>query len=319
MKATHILIAFLLFFITSCTHRTGSKHLQSVNPVIGDISYVKTFGMSPDRTIDEQTRIRTHLAYVERLLRQADVSRLSLSLQNKRANLLDLLHTYWTTGIFPVNEAYPNERRPCFIDNDGRICAVGYLVEQTAGRGFANKINSLFQYATIFEMDLPELAAWVANSGLTLTEVAMIQPAYNPAPTPNTMDHIDPNYGISTAILSGFNFSISLLNVKQVGKYPSSKTLPVIGIISGAGQIALGAFKFPKNTFDPNTGNNITNEKEKAVSFFNIGLGTTTMLLSTYNLMSNRPVTERSTAFNLYTYPASRNQMGLGCSLTKRF
>jgi hypothetical protein len=156
--------------------------VNTVNAVLGDESFVKTFGIAPTPTTNETLRLQTHLAYVERLLRERDCSSLPPALRQRRRELLDKLHEYWLAGRFPVNEAYPNERRPCFIDRFGSICAVGYLIEQSmehgAGRELAERINAHHQYEYIAAMTMPALAAWVAASGLTTEECAMIQPAY---------------------------------------------------------------------------------------------------------------------------------------------
>jgi hypothetical protein len=153
--------------------------VNTVNAVLGDESFVKTFGTAPTAYTNETLRIRTHLAYVERLLRQKDCSSLTPAQRARRAVMLDKLHEYWLAGRFPVNEAYPNERRPCFIDRFGSICAVGYLIEQSAGRELAERINARHQYEYIATMTMPALAAWVATSGLTKEECAMIQPGYS--------------------------------------------------------------------------------------------------------------------------------------------
>jgi hypothetical protein len=72
-----------------------------------------------------------------------------------------------------------DDRKPCFIDDGGNICAVGYLVEQTAGRAAAEAINARHQYDELLAMDDPTLLAWATKSGFTLTELAMIQPTYD--------------------------------------------------------------------------------------------------------------------------------------------
>jgi len=320
MRTTIILTITTCLLITSCNQRPDINTGQSINAVIGDISFVDKFGIRPDNLIDEQTRIKTHLQYVEQLLRQKDISSLSSVLQKKRTTMLDLLHAYWTAGQFPSNYNYPDERKPCFIDRDGNICAVGYLVEQTASRQVAETINSLFQYNYIFDMDLSELSKWISNSGLTLEECAMIQPKYgNQTPTQPTANHIDPVYGISSTVLSVLNVSLSTINATKIGKSLTSKTLPLLGLISGAGQITLGAIKFPRDNIDPWTGYNYTNESQKALSLINIGIGTTTMIMSTYNLLSNRQPKDKTTAWNVYSYSTAQNQLGLGFIITKKF
>lgn len=157
-----------------------SPFYNTVNGVLGDESFVSTFGRSPGQSDSEDLRLRTHLAYVETLLRAQSVDGLSYELRAARARNLDRLHAYWAAGVFPRNTIMRDRRTPVFIDGAGRICAVGYLFEQDEGRKAAERINQRFQTATIFEIDDAELAAWLATSGLTLKEAAMIQPAYGP-------------------------------------------------------------------------------------------------------------------------------------------
>ena len=169
-------------------------------------------------------------------------------------------------------------------------------------------------------MDLPKLSEWIYNNGLTLKECAMIQPTYgNPNPTQPTANHIDPFYGISSTVLSGLNVSLSTINATQIGKSPPSKTLPVLGLISAAGQITWAAIKFPRDNIDPWTGYNYTNESQKALSLINIGIGATTMFMSTFNLISNRSPKDNTTAWNIYSYSTDQNQLGLGFTMTKKF
>jgi len=169
-------IAFIIMMMFSFSFRYTPKG-QAINPIIGDVSFMEKFGYMPDVTTNEDLRISTHLAYVEKLLRQKDVSNLSPELQNRRKHLLDLLNNYWTNGIFPRNYDHGN-RRPCFIDKDGRICAVGYLVEQTAGRQVAEDINLRYKYEYVSAMNDKSVDSWIKNSGLTKEECAIIQPQY---------------------------------------------------------------------------------------------------------------------------------------------
>jgi hypothetical protein len=173
-KKIYSFITMLMFSIAF----SYAQNVQPVNSVIGDISFATKFGHLPVTSTNETLRIQTHLAYVEHFLRQKDVSGLSPELQLKRAHLFDLLHGYWINGVFPRNYDYKNQRRPCFIDKDGRICAVGFLVEQTAGRQAAEAINAKHKYDFIKEMNDNMVDDWINNSGLTMEECAMIQPQY---------------------------------------------------------------------------------------------------------------------------------------------
>lgn len=173
-------LVFLYAVITLPAAPNNSNNHNTINAVLGDVSFVKKFGKAPNEATNERLRIQTHLTYVEALLRKADVAHLSPRLRERRSALLDKLHDYRLAGEFPTNLDFPQERRPCFIDAAGNICAVGYLIEQTAGRALAERITAAHKYDFLVDMAMPELTAWVEESGLTARECAMIQPSYNP-------------------------------------------------------------------------------------------------------------------------------------------
>jgi len=162
----------------SDNNKSSFDKSQLVNLILGDISYESAFGHKPDAMTDNNLRIRTHLEYVENLLRNKNVSDLSTDLQTKRNHLLDLLHDYCTNGVFPKNYDYADQRKPCFIDKDGAICAVGYLLEQTTSRQVADEINSKHKYDELLAMNNSTVDNWILTSGLTKEECAMIQPTY---------------------------------------------------------------------------------------------------------------------------------------------
>lgn len=307
MKTSNfILTIFVLTILASCNRKTNEIE-QTVNAVIGDISYTQTFGHQPSKETDENTRLQTHLKYVEKLLRNKDIPSLTVEQKENRKKMLDLLNDYWTAGVFPKNYDYPDQRIPCFIDKDGNICAVGYLIEQTAGRQVAEEINSKFKYEYLLAMNDPKIDSWVQTSGLTKEECAMIQPKYQGA------NYISPAYGISSSVLGGINLSLNFVNAIQIGKSPANKTVPRIGLITGAGQIALGSAMFFKNQMS-----HYTNESERTLSMVNIGLGTSTMILSSWNLITNRKPKEKSLTWNIYSFPTRDSNMGFAFSLTKR-
>jgi len=316
MKQLTLILAFTATALFWSCNQQSTDYGQTINPLLGDISFVREFGYKPTATTDEVLRIKTHLAYVEKLLRKKDVSNLTLELQAKRRHLLDLLNDYRTTGIFPRNYDYAEKRVPCFIDKDGKICAVGYLIEQTEDRQFAEQINNRYKYDKISAMNDHSVDSWIATNGLRKEECAMIQPAYGPTPI-CTYNHITTAYGISSSVFGVFNLSLNTLNGIQIAKGIHSRAVPVIGLITGAGQITLGAAMFPneQNGWD----GNYTNESQKTLSMVNIGLGSTTIILSAWNLISNRKPKDKQTTWNIYRFPMQSNKTGLAFSLTRRF
>lgn len=320
MKTLFIILLVTLNLPTSNRVNENFDNSNTVNSILGDISFEKKFGTSPDFLTDNNLRIQTHLEYVENLLRKKDVSWLPIELQEKRENILDKLHEYWVNGIFPKNYDYVNQRRPCFIDKDGSICAVGYLIEQTTSRQIAENINHKFKYDYLLDMDDEAIDSWILSNGLTKQECAMIQPAYGPSPTytyPN--DYIPTAYGVSSSILCGLNASLITVNGMQIVRGYKNPALPIIGLASGVGQIILGATMWPADQYDGWTGQTYSNNSQKTLCMVNIGIGTSTMILSTINLIINKKQKNKLTQWNIYSYPTYNNEVAIGFSFSRQF
>lgn len=307
MPTKYLITSLLLLAFILPAQKISAEVTQAINPLIGDLSFYDTFGYAPDAGTDEQLRISTHLAYVENMLRKKNTSHLSPAMQKKRMHLLDLLHAYILAGNFPKNYDHPGERLPCFIDKNNNICAVGYLVEQTAGHAVAEQINNKHQYERITDMHDAALNVWVATSGLTLEECAMIQPAYNYA------SDVDAANGIATATLSGINLSASVISLMQYNKGTSNYAISVIGAVGGTSQLLLGIITFPY-------GDSFSSyEYEEKISMLNIGVGTATLFLNGWCLTENAKNRNKLTDWNIYNYQSPDNSMGMGISFSKRF
>jgi hypothetical protein len=168
------LFTFLLFI---CFYSIGGQH-QVVNPIIQNESSKLFSFYFPGLEISEEMRVACHLLYAEQILRAGKSEALSENQKLNRARIADLLHEYTLRGVYPKNYNYRGERAPCFIDQEGTICAVGYLIEQTAGHDVAVSINKEYQYADILEMDIEFIEVWANQNGITLEECAIIQPTY---------------------------------------------------------------------------------------------------------------------------------------------
>ncbi len=175
MRARLLVLATLLVTSTSiAAPRPGANHR------LGDDSFIAAFGREPDAGDSEKLRMHTHLTYVRGLL--AASAPTSRALAPRRAELLGYLDDYIALGITPLN-THVLGRTPVFIDDDGRICAVGYLIERSVGRALPEAIARAHRYEfleTIAAAE-PEVAAWIESSGMTLAELASIQPAYSEA------------------------------------------------------------------------------------------------------------------------------------------
>jgi len=170
------------------TSTTDPAH--PVNAVLGNESFRRVHGTAPGPDTPERQRLRTHLAYVEAHLRARPRPSLTLPQQTRRHILLDSLRAYRRAGRFPRNTEVPG-RSPVFVDEQGRLCAVGHLIAVSAGRDFAERIDTEYHLSDVRDMDLPAIDEWAEAHGFTRRELAMIQPWYGgvrPAPRPEEDD-----------------------------------------------------------------------------------------------------------------------------------
>lgn len=146
---------------------------QPVNAILGDSSWFAAQGRWPSSEDPEQLRLETHLQFVHQKLLATTEAKDSM-----RLFLLNTLKKYIDQGNFPRYFNHPDSRRPCFIDDAGTLCAVGHLIAESAGRAEAERINREFRFHYLLDMQDSALVAWQKTSGLSLRELAMIQPAY---------------------------------------------------------------------------------------------------------------------------------------------
>jgi hypothetical protein len=168
-----IISVFALSCDSSLKKQVAKSTFNTVNAVLGDVSFEKLYGRLPSSTDNYQSRIITHLQYVYHKLKSEGIE------SQNRKEVLQHLDDYITQTQFPINKKYKDQTRPCFIDDEGNICAVGYLIEQTEGRAAAESINKQFQYAYVDQMPDELIEPWAKKWGLTKDECAMIQPQYN--------------------------------------------------------------------------------------------------------------------------------------------
>lgn len=82
-------------------------------------------------------------------------------------------------GRFPRNHD-ADARVPVFIDEHGGRCAVAELLVRDGQSALANRIAAHMKNFYLREMIDDDLASWIRTSGLTLEELAWIQPSYSP-------------------------------------------------------------------------------------------------------------------------------------------
>jgi hypothetical protein len=177
------LAACAVVLATTSADAAPTMQRDGANHHLGDDSFVERFDRLPTDADGEKLRMRVHLAYVRERLASRPATREALS--DRRAELLGYLDEYIDLGITPVN-TYVTRRNPVFIDRDGRICAVGYLIERSVGRGVAEAVAATHRldYLEDIAIAMPEVSRWIASSGFTVDELASIQPGY---PGPEVM------------------------------------------------------------------------------------------------------------------------------------
>ncbi len=150
--------------------------VPGANHHTGDAGFVADLGREP-KAGEEKLRMHEHFVAVRTRLAAGTATRPELVA--KRQKLLAFLDAYIAKGTTPDNAHLP-WRTPVFIDDQHTICAVGYLIEQSAGHALAEKIAQSHRYSFIEDIakDMPEVRAWVAESGFTLDELGQIQPGY---------------------------------------------------------------------------------------------------------------------------------------------
>ncbi|MEX1268904.1 MAG: hypothetical protein WEA56_07875 [Balneolaceae bacterium] len=290
----------------------------AVNAVIGDRSYIHYYGEKPGENVPDKIRIQTHLMYVEEVLRKRSTDHLSEEQKENRTVYMDLLRDYYLKGEFPVNDGHSDPRRPTFIDGNGNICAVGYLLEQTEGRNTAEAINAKYKHAFIYEIESPVFDEWMQKSGFTIDELAMIQPAYEPEPDQKVnRNEIDLSYGIGSAFLMATN-TLYMVNKSDDPKiFTSPDTNHWFGLAAGTSSVLLGLLNLDNsstyfdNPFYPDTpncaGNCVyqevteTNRARTALSVANVGVGLISILRSGYHLVFKREVKQASKQIKLST------------------
>ncbi|MGB1121834.1 MAG: VIT domain-containing protein, partial [Saprospiraceae bacterium] len=177
MNKKNILIVFFSFLMNYAFAQIQFQGIEPVNNVLGDVSFVEQFGEMPTAQTSDILRLQTHLEYVERKLRNADISHLTAVQKRNRNHILNILNQYWKRGQFPKND-YFSTRKSVFIDRNGTHCAVGYLIKQTVGEAVSRQVNAKYQFASIYDIQMTELFTWANKYGLSIDECAMIQPTY---------------------------------------------------------------------------------------------------------------------------------------------
>ena len=164
-----------------------------------------------------------------------------LSQEEKQARLQSIawLQEYRLNGVFPQNTTH-SHRTPVFIDEAGRICAVGFLIEKSLGREAAEHIDMRFRYATISDMEHEILEKWSTISGITLEEAGWIQPAYGDRRPP--IEESPENEAIEPIFIA-LNVTAAVGNGYILSRGRRNRILGGVGFATGAVGMLLAGSK----------------------------------------------------------------------------
>lgn len=135
------------------------------------------FERGADFGADIAPQIQRHFAEVIEQLESKDVSSLDEDTRTRRREHIDVLSVYAARGQFPLNDqrSYPT---PVFIDDAGTACAVAHLMVESGAVELAHEIKALQNLAYLEDIAVLGASEWIASSGLTPEECALIQPSY---------------------------------------------------------------------------------------------------------------------------------------------
>lgn len=128
---------------------------------------------------DEQDLLVFHIQALEQIFLARPTNNLTTEQQTQRQKQLKVLNEYWQRRDCPRNYYLPY-RNPVFIDHEGRYCAVGYLMLKSGKQKFCEAVQKNSNFIYIRQIQSSEFDAWQSESGLSLDELAWIQPGYNP-------------------------------------------------------------------------------------------------------------------------------------------
>ena len=182
--------------------------------------------------------IQTHLRLVIAQLEQANVSHLTDAQLSQRQDHINTLQIYLDGGVFPQNVFVPG-RRPVFIDPWGTHCAVGHLIATSGHPELAHAINREHQLDFLRDISTAGLSEWQVESGLSMDELALIQPTYVSYELEYPKEIEDLILGDSAAITKAVKEEPSLVNSRCGGK-------TLLHYAAAAGDLELAKFLVEK-------------------------------------------------------------------------
>jgi hypothetical protein len=116
-----------------------------------------------------------------------ELAALRVRLEAARERNLAVLRGYRDAARFPRNDVVSDRAVPIFVDARDTACAVGFLMRASGWEAEVAAIARDDLHVFVDDVSAGPLLAWVATSGLTREEAALIQPTYAPPPAEATV------------------------------------------------------------------------------------------------------------------------------------
>jgi hypothetical protein len=165
------LLVFPVLFSAAVLYLLLSDELEpsarAINAEIGDESYVQIYGSLPGEDVPFTVRMRTHLEYAESVLRNRPVDHLTEEQKKNRQLILTHLENFLMSEKFSQID-----------ETNDKICVICYLVEKTSDSTLTEIDPNQINNSTFSELNHPGLSDWAEESGITIDELALIQPVF---------------------------------------------------------------------------------------------------------------------------------------------
>ena len=125
-----------------------------------------------------------------------------------------------------LNREVAERAVPIFVDHRDTACAVGFLMRESGWGSEVAEIAGTDNRVYVDDVRAGPLLAWIATSGLTRQEAALIQPAYAPPPADAVLDELLTSG--STLVGDQFlysNFAFDTLLVEPGAEFPAPTSL----------------------------------------------------------------------------------------------
>jgi hypothetical protein len=260
----------------------------------------------------EAERLRLHFAEVEREMLSRDISGLTPAQRAGRAEQIRQLRRYAAQGAFPRNTWHPGQRVPYFRDAGGNLCAMAFLIAASGRGDLVDQIARTRNYAFIPDlMDVPGLAQWLEEHGLSVAEAARIQPSYDgwpccvigdPPVRKPSAGYVAASAGAST--LSALSIA---WNARSADRVAVQRWKGFLGAGVGGANLVLGLSKLGSDGWENQT-----------AAIWNIAIGATAGFLGVRALVAKPPAQYRVPA-RLTVAPVASAGSGPGLGVAGRF